>query len=379
MSLFDSWRTSKGQRKEAPPQQRPDEQSGYPPSSQDTLAAIDELSQLVKNNPDLVEIYLALGNLYRAQGEIERAVLIRTSLIVRPGLDPRFKARALYELGRDYKRGGFLDRALSSFEEAISLAGEDEKILRELARLAAMSDDYEKAARYYARLRNFVAQAHFMVHQAKKHFDMGEDASGKKWLNKALKAYPGSVEAWLATIMQAAVCGNIKKTTAHLREAFAMVPQEMRFVLLEGVLQHVMALPAIKREPDATRQLQDHPVCSVVLPMMENDTGDVLLLYYGAMMILTCGDRELAKAWFEKSVLLRDDFWPARLELMALDMAKHDFMPIFQNQLEFFISQVRCIKRFVCRACGLKRDQTFFICPRCKSWHSIGFRFSLHE
>ena len=105
MSLFGPRRWSRGS---ASPHAWP-EPEGQPPASRDTLAAIGELSRLVRDNPDLVEIYLALGNLYRAQGEIERAVHIRTSLMVRPGLEARVKARTLFELGRDYRRGG-LDR-----------------------------------------------------------------------------------------------------------------------------------------------------------------------------------------------------------------------------------------------------------------------------
>ncbi|MDY7001315.1 MAG: tetratricopeptide repeat protein, partial [Thermodesulfobacteriota bacterium] len=98
-------------------------EEGYAPFSRDTMTAISELSRVAKNNPDAVEIYLALGNLYRSQGEIERAVQIRRNLIVRPRLDTKFKAKAWYELGLDYKRGGFVDRAVNAFEQAGKLSG----------------------------------------------------------------------------------------------------------------------------------------------------------------------------------------------------------------------------------------------------------------
>ena len=75
----------------------------------DTLSAIRALNQEVRNDPDGVETYLALGNLYRARGDIERAIQIRNGLIVRPGLDNNLKARVCFELGIDYKRGGFID------------------------------------------------------------------------------------------------------------------------------------------------------------------------------------------------------------------------------------------------------------------------------
>jgi lipopolysaccharide biosynthesis regulator YciM len=37
------------------------------------------------------------------------------------------------------------------------------------------------------------------------------------------------------------------------------------------------------------------------------------------------------------------------------------------------------MKRFVCSHCGLKREQIFYVCPRCQAWHSIRFRKSLND
>jgi lipopolysaccharide assembly protein B len=357
---------------------------GHLPASQDTLAAINELSQLVKNNPDLVEIYLALGNLYRAQGEIERAVQIRTSLILRPGLNRQFKARALYELGRDYKRGGLVDRALHSFEEAATLVGEDEAILREMARLAAESNDFERAARYYGQLRNPTAQAHYMVCLAQKHFAKGDDQVGKKWLAKALKTNPGCVEAWLEQIMRAVEADAPKKAAGFFQQAFLAVPTEMRFVLLEGVLSRAMKLPdapaqIVPYDKSMSQPPQVQPICDVLLPLLEQDTQELLLSYYGALMLLACGDVEKAGSWIEKTLLISEDFWPARLELLALGLYEQELTPVFESQIKYFVAQARQLERFVCRRCGLKREQVFFVCPRCQSWYSIGFRIALHK
>ncbi len=356
----------------------------HPPASQDTLAAINELSQLVKNNPDLVEIYLALGNLYRAQGEIERAVQIRTSLILRPGLNKRFKARAMFELGRDYKRGGLVDRALRSFEEASAMVGEDQAILREMARLAAESNDFERAAKYYGQLKNPIAQAHYMVCLGQKYFSGGEEQAAKKALNKALKINPGCVEAWLEKIIRAFEDGNSKKAAFIFQQAFHAVPTEMRFVLLDGVLNRAVkrnASPETSLAPYEKRaeMLQVQPICDVLLPLLEEGPQELLLSYYGALMLLSCGDEDKAQSWIEKTLMLAEDFWPARLELLGMELREQELTPVFQVQIEYFIKQARQLERFVCRRCGLKREIVFYVCPRCQSWYSIGFRTALHQ
>ena len=56
-------------------------------TERDTLAAIRALNQEVRNDPNGVETYLALGNLYRSRGDLERAIQIRNGFIVRPALE----------------------------------------------------------------------------------------------------------------------------------------------------------------------------------------------------------------------------------------------------------------------------------------------------
>ena len=93
---------------------------GETSSELDTLGAIRALSEVVRNQPDGVETYLALGNLYRTRGDYERAIQVRRNIIVRQSLPDNTRAMAYYELGHDYKRSGFLDRALRAFNEARS-------------------------------------------------------------------------------------------------------------------------------------------------------------------------------------------------------------------------------------------------------------------
>ncbi len=348
----------------------------------DTQAAIAELSQVVRANPDAVEIYLALGNLYRSRGEIERAVQIRQSLVVRPGLDKEMQARAWFELGRDFKRGGFLDRAQSAFEQARRLGGDGEAIVAELALLTADSGDHEQAARHYARLGNPVAEAHHLVRLAVERFADGQTGQGYKWLRKALKAYEGSLEAWGELMRQAMLEDKWREVGHHLARGLDGVRPDQRFVLLEGLLD---AVKVRELGPDAAmradRPFQYHPpraLTAVALPLLERHDDDLLLQFYAAWMV--CGDDpEAARRWLERTLVLNPGFWPARLELLALDTQGQQLGESFRTQLDFFVQRARELKRFVCRRCGLKRERVFFLCPRCKSWHSIKYRTVLNE
>jgi len=348
------------------------------PPTQDTRAAINELSQVVRNDPEAVEIYLALGSLYRSQGEIERAIQIRNSLIVRSGLDPQLKARAFFELGRDFRRGGFLDRAEQAFNEARRIIGDTEDIHFEVARLQAERGHYLDAADSFGRLEQPLLRAHYLVRAARDAFAGNQDALGTKSLKAALRVFPGSIEAWMETVIQAYRAGAAAKTAANIVEALDLVEPDIRFVLFEGLLMEVSR--ADRAQNDGESQHDWVNACSVAelveafRPRLAAIEPDMLNHYYFAKMLLKNREIDEAKDWFEKALLLHPDFWLARLELFELSKPEQKFTPFFKEQLNFFMNRAREVSRFYCGKCGLKRDTLFFVCPRCKSWHSIKFR-----
>ncbi|WP_083254628.1 tetratricopeptide repeat protein [Desulfoplanes formicivorans] len=346
-------------------------------SDRDTLAAIGELSRVVKNNSDSVETYLALGNLYRSQGELERAIQIRQNLIIRPGLDNDFKGRAYLELGKDYKRAGFMDRSLAALEEAQKLCGKDPRIILELVDLAAKTNEFQTAARHCAALKFPQGQAHYLVLHAR---SLLADTTNQnrdealKWLNRAIKIYSPSPEAWLEHLLWEYDRRDWKRFSKRLDAGLKNVARELRFVLLEGLIQHGIKTGSPDPQPHV------HPeACARALECIEPYTDDLLLYYYGALLHIQAGDTAQAKTWLEKSLFLDPDFWPTRLEVLLLSLPEQSLNPVFSVQLEFFLKRAQQVKRFVCSQCGLKREQIFYVCPRCRSWHSIRFRKSLND
>ena len=63
--------------------------------------AIDAFVEMLEVDSDTVETHLALGNLFRRRGEVERAIRIYQNLIARPALTREQRAPALLELGQD--------------------------------------------------------------------------------------------------------------------------------------------------------------------------------------------------------------------------------------------------------------------------------------
>src|SRR5216117_1633597 len=78
--------------------------------------AIEAFIEVVKVDPQTIELHFALGSLFRRRGEVERAIRMHQNLLERPDLGAEQKVIALAEFGQDYLKAGILDRAEQVFK-----------------------------------------------------------------------------------------------------------------------------------------------------------------------------------------------------------------------------------------------------------------------
>src|SRR5688572_8234605 len=109
--------------------------------------AIEELSQAARVDADALEIHLILGNVYRERGQVARAIQIHQALLQRPKLTKTEHAYVLLCLGLDFKRGGFVDRALEAFNEVLRLDPKNQYALLYLQKLHEEQHQWDDAYR----------------------------------------------------------------------------------------------------------------------------------------------------------------------------------------------------------------------------------------
>jgi lipopolysaccharide biosynthesis regulator YciM len=159
--------------------------------SNDHDQAIEELTKAVQVNSDTVETYVALGSLYRSRGDIDRAIRIRQNIILRANLDEQIKLRALFDLGLDYRKGGFLNRALENFSKVLQKKPDDLETLEEIEKIHEELNDWGEAfsvRQKIARLTNSGHQnilAHHQTELGKALQENGEISKAKACFKKA--------------------------------------------------------------------------------------------------------------------------------------------------------------------------------------------------
>ncbi|MDE2315234.1 MAG: tetratricopeptide repeat protein, partial [Xanthomonadaceae bacterium] len=114
--------------------------------------AIEVFLKLAEYNRDTVETHLALGNLFRRRGEVDRAIRLHQHLVSRPNLSEPAKTVALLELGEDYMRAGLLDRAEALFDDLVAMDAHAPSALRHLIAIYQHERDWNKAIEHARRL-----------------------------------------------------------------------------------------------------------------------------------------------------------------------------------------------------------------------------------
>ena len=107
--------------------------------------AIEELGKAAGLDANALEVHMILGNLYREKGQVGKAITVHQQLLQRPNLSRLEHAHVLLCLGLDYKRGGFVDRALEAFNEVLRLDPKNEYALVNLEKLQEEQHQWSEA------------------------------------------------------------------------------------------------------------------------------------------------------------------------------------------------------------------------------------------
>lgn len=186
----------------------------------DGPAAEELLAKVVEKDSGAIDAYVALAHLLRERGEIERAIRIHQNLLLRPDLERGERIEALVEVGRDYARGGYPERALASFEEAIAEDDRHRGALRELLQLAEERGDFERSlwlTRRLAKLegqRDPTAEARLWRRQGEVLLAEEKLREARKAARRALRLDPDDAAAQLLS-------GRVEQARGKSRAALA--------------------------------------------------------------------------------------------------------------------------------------------------------------
>lgn len=159
--------------------------------------AIEELAKAASLNPDALEVHMILGNLYREKGQVGKAITVHQGLLQRPKLTKLEHAHVLLCLGLDYKRGGFVDRALEAFHEVLRLDPKNEYALLNVQKLHEEQHQWSEAFDTRQRLAKLTDSDSRPQNEAILAFlenEIGLDAVRRKDYREAIRRFEGAID-----------------------------------------------------------------------------------------------------------------------------------------------------------------------------------------
>jgi lipopolysaccharide assembly protein B len=185
-------------------------------------AAIEEFTRAGELARDPAEIRLVLGNLYREKGQVGRAIQEHQALLQRPSLRRLEHANVLLSLGLDYKRGGFVDRALEAFKEVIRLEPDNQYALANLEKLYEEQHQWEEAYATRQRLLDLGTPETKARHQAILAFlenERGTEALKRLDHEEAARRFEAAIDLDAANAPAHLNLGDVRVRGGDVREA----------------------------------------------------------------------------------------------------------------------------------------------------------------
>jgi len=325
--------------------------------------AIEQFTKSVKINSDTIETYVALGHLYRSKGDIGRAIRIRQGIILRPNLDKEVRLRAIFDLGLDYKKGGFLNRAISAFQEVLGNDPNNIETLDQIERIYEDMYDWEKAFKTRQSISKIIKgdHRHILAHQktelGKIQEKNGDIGSAEKSYKKAISIFDKCVDVYLHLGDLYFSQQEHKKALSTWERVVDVAPQ-FTFLVYQRLEKTYSTMKNLKGVEDFLRE-------------SARKNPDRFIRLALARYLYNKGETGSALDELNQAIKSVPSFFNARKllgEILLKEGRNEEALEAYKDLLA--ILHYPYLK-FQCSNCGYRPDELVWKCPQCLKWDSI--------
>ncbi|MYD75468.1 MAG: lipopolysaccharide assembly protein LapB [Gammaproteobacteria bacterium] len=319
----------------------------------------------VELDSDTVEMHMALGNMFRQRGEVDRATRIHENLVSRTDIDNEFRSQALFELAQDYFRAGLYDRAENLLQELRKIKEFMARADRLLLQIYDQEREWEKAIEVSVELNRYSESdyahtiSHLYCEVAESNIRSGNYPEAESNIALAFKYDQKCIRAVLQSGRLAAMRGNHTNAIAIWRSLEYLAPD-----YLGEVVSHIANSYKVLGDNVSLRQFlesaieknADSKIIDTLVELTREERGDeagrVQLLELvrkhptleGVLQVIASDGRAAGTSGQEKDYRL----------------------------LAGLISRVvETGRQYNCRNCGFQSNSLHWQCPGCKAWGAM--------
>ena len=330
--------------------------------------AIEELTAAAGIDQEAIEIDLILGNLYREKGQVTRAIQMHQQLLQRPKLTKLEQAYVLLCLGLDFRRGGFVDRALDAFKEVLRSDPVNQYALLNLEKLHEEQQEWQEAYAIRQRLAALTDDAHRPAHQAILAFlenQLGLQALTRSEPTKAVLRFESAIELDAAAVPAYLNLGDVQRQQGHLEEAVATWMQVIRIAPERAYL----VFDRIEAVTIAHGDTERFPtLCHRLINANPQDWRARLAL--GRHLATQGQPAEALDVLLDSlvhnphAVSIHQAIWQALAALGFTETRVHRYMELTREAV-FYLDP------HVCMRCRYRSTELLWQCPQCHEWNTF--------
>jgi lipopolysaccharide biosynthesis regulator YciM len=326
--------------------------------------AIEVFLKLAEINRDTVETHLALGNLFRRRGEVDRAIRVHQHLISRPHLSQDEKTVALLELGEDYMRAGLLDRAETLFTDLVAMDALAPSALRHLIGIYQHERDWGKAIEHARRLEQATGEAQNPM-IAQFHCELADLARAQGAYDEARAQVAAAFAIEPDCVRASMIEGHIEMAADHLDAAIAAFERvaELDVDYVPEILSPLLDCYARTQRMQRAEQF--------LLGVTERYQGVSPVLALAKLYAATRGEE--AAVQFLSHILRQRPSVRALMALIDVNLhtARGEVRENFLALRELTQQLVEGKAMYRCNRCGFGAKAHHWQCPSCKSWGTV--------
>jgi len=324
--------------------------------------AIEAFIEVVKVDPETIELHFALGSLFRRRGETERAIRMHRNLVERGDLPPDQKLQAMYELCQDFLKAGLLDRAEDTFSK-LREGTYASNALRFLLDIYQQEKDWAKAidaAREIEKHSGDLWQkeiANFYCELAAGELTHSRPEAALVYLDEALKANRKCVRANVILGQYLATQGD----DAGAIETWKRIEQQQPTYLALVAAPMLDAYRRLSNKSEGVTLIRGYLASYPSLNLLDV-AFQATLEEEGADAAYRLVRDELKR---NPTLLGLDRLLEARL-VTATAEQRHD-IEMVKSLVQ---THTRKLARYRCDSCGFKARQFYWQCPACNGWET---------
>ena len=325
--------------------------------------AIEAFLEVVRLEPETIDLHFALGGLFRRRGEIDRAIRMHEHLLDRDGLASDQRLRAMRELGQDYLKAGLLDRAEAVFSQLLDTP-EQARARENLLEIYVQEKDWTKAIDAARILEKTTSKplkaeiAHFYCERALLESAKGNGDEARTLLETALQENRLAVRANMMLGDLQAAAGEHEAAITSWRLIEAQSESHMALVV-DRVLSCYRQLNRLDEGVQWLRGLQSR--------QPSQDLFNALYLVVSETQGAEAAN-QLAREELRRNPSLRTLDRLLEAQLINASAQERELLQVEKSLIQ---AHSKRLMRYQCSSCGFKAQQFFWRCPACGRWDSF--------